>query len=72
MKKATLILDDNTRFNGYSFGAEHPAGGEVVFNTAMTGCLPTIPMMRSTAFGTNYNVIILKKVALTDLTLLIF
>lgn len=37
MKKATLILDDNTRFNGYSFGAEHPAGGEVVFNTAMTG-----------------------------------
>lgn len=37
MKKATLILDDNTRFNGYSFGAEHPASGEVVFNTAMTG-----------------------------------
>lgn len=37
MKKATLILDDNTRFNGYSFGAERPAGGEVVFNTAMTG-----------------------------------
>ena len=37
MKKATLILEDGSRFSGYSFGAEHPASGEVVFNTAMTG-----------------------------------
>ena len=37
MKKATLILEDGSRFSGYSFGAEHPAIGEVVFNTAMTG-----------------------------------
>lgn len=37
MKKATLILDDNTRFEGYSFGYETGVTGEVVFNTAMTG-----------------------------------
>ena len=37
MKKATLILEDGSRFSGYSFGAEHPASGEVGFNTAMTG-----------------------------------
>ncbi|MBR3615892.1 MAG: glutamine-hydrolyzing carbamoyl-phosphate synthase small subunit [Bacteroidaceae bacterium] len=37
MKKATLILEDGSRFSGCSFGAEHPASGEVVFNTAMTG-----------------------------------
>lgn len=37
MKKATLILEDGSRFSGYSFGAEHPASGEVIFNTAMTG-----------------------------------
>lgn len=33
----TLILDDGTRFPGYSFGYEQGAAGEVVFNTAMTG-----------------------------------
>lgn len=37
MKKATLILDDGTRFEGESFGYEGNAYGEVVFNTAMTG-----------------------------------
>ncbi len=37
MRKVTLILDDGTRFQGYSFGYEKPAAGEVVFNTAMTG-----------------------------------
>ena len=35
--KATLILEDGSRFEGYSFGAEVPTTGEVVFNTAMTG-----------------------------------
>ena len=35
--KATLILEDGTRFEGYSFGSEVPTTGEVVFNTAMTG-----------------------------------
>ena len=37
MRKATLILDDDTRFCGHSFGAFRNIGGEVVFNTAMTG-----------------------------------
>lgn len=37
MKKATLILDDGSRFEGESFGYEGNVAGEVVFNTAMTG-----------------------------------
>lgn len=37
MNKATLILDDGTRFQGYSFGASWGTVGEVVFNTAMSG-----------------------------------
>lgn len=37
MKKATLQLDDGSRFEGYSFGYEGNVSGEVVFNTAMTG-----------------------------------
>jgi len=40
MKKITpvkLTLEDGTVYSGKSFGAEIPAAGEVVFNTAMTG-----------------------------------
>ena len=37
MRKATLILDDGSKFCGHSFGAHKNIGGEVVFNTAMTG-----------------------------------
>ena len=36
-RKATLILDDGTMFEGRSFGAETCVSGEVVFNTAMVG-----------------------------------
>ncbi len=36
-KKAILVLADGTRFQGESFGYEHDATGEVVFNTAMAG-----------------------------------
>jgi carbamoyl-phosphate synthase small subunit len=36
-KKNCLILEDGSRFTGYSFGAAAPASGEVVFSTAMTG-----------------------------------
>lgn len=36
-KPVRLILDDGTVFEGWSFGAETPAAGEVVFNTAMVG-----------------------------------
>lgn len=35
--KATLILEDGTRFEGKSFGYDASTAGEVVFNTAMTG-----------------------------------
>ena len=37
MKQARLILEDGTVFHGKSFGAATEAGGEVVFNTGMTG-----------------------------------
>jgi carbamoyl-phosphate synthase small subunit len=36
-KKAELILEDGHRFSGFSFGADKPTTGEVVFNTAMMG-----------------------------------
>lgn len=36
-RKATLILDDGSKFQGFCFGYEAPVAGEVVFNTAMTG-----------------------------------
>ena len=34
---ASLVLEDGSVFNGYAFGAEGSAHGEVVFNTSMTG-----------------------------------
>lgn len=37
MKKAVLVLKDGTIFEGFSFGAEGEAIGEVVFNTSITG-----------------------------------
>ena len=36
-KQARLILEDGTAFEGWSFGYNADATGEVVFNTAMTG-----------------------------------
>jgi len=36
-KPVRLILDDGTIFEGWSFGSENPAAGEVVFSTAMVG-----------------------------------
>jgi carbamoyl-phosphate synthase small subunit len=36
-KKAILVLEDGSVYEGYSFGAETTAYGEVVFNTSMTG-----------------------------------
>lgn len=36
-KRAVLILEDGTEFEGKSFGFEASTSGEVVFNTAMTG-----------------------------------
>jgi carbamoylphosphate synthase small subunit len=37
MKKAWLILEDGTKFEGRGFGADGEAAGEVVFTTSMTG-----------------------------------
>jgi carbamoyl-phosphate synthase small subunit len=37
MKEATLHLENSLEFQGYSFGYEYVADGEVVFNTAMVG-----------------------------------
>ena len=34
---AFVLLEDGTRIDGEAVGAEAPAAGEVVFNTAMTG-----------------------------------
>jgi carbamoyl-phosphate synthase small subunit len=36
-KKAILVLEDGTIYEGYSFGSEADAYGEVVFNTSMCG-----------------------------------
>lgn len=36
-KKAVLILEDGTYFNGYSIGKNGTSGGEICFNTGMTG-----------------------------------
>lgn len=35
--KASLVLEDGTKFTGQSFGYEGSVAGELVFNTAMTG-----------------------------------
>ena len=37
MKKAILLLEDGTQFEGNGFGAETSSIGEVVFHTGMTG-----------------------------------
>jgi len=36
-EKAVLILEDGTYFNGYSIGKKGVSGGEICFNTGMTG-----------------------------------
>ena len=35
--KALLVLEDGSVFFGYSMGAKGETGGEIVFNTSMTG-----------------------------------
>ncbi|XP_041374457.1 carbamoyl-phosphate synthase [ammonia], mitochondrial-like [Gigantopelta aegis] len=36
-RKADLVLQDGSRFQGYSFGSENSKSGEVVFNTGLVG-----------------------------------
>ena len=64
-KRAILVLEDGSVYQGYSFGAEADAYGEVVFNTSMTGyqemltdpsyagqiVVPTYPLIGN--YGTN-------------------
>ncbi len=64
-KKAVLVLEDGSVYEGYSFGTETDACGEVVFNTSMTGyqemltdpsyagqiVVPTYPLIGN--YGTN-------------------
>ncbi len=66
-KKAILVLEDGSIFEGYSFGAEIESYGEVVFNTSMFGyqeiltdpsyagqiVMPTYPMIGN--YGINEN-----------------
>ena len=41
-KKAYLVLEDGTVFEGYSFGAQKDAIGELVFTTGMCGYIETL------------------------------
>ncbi|MFQ6122500.1 MAG: glutamine-hydrolyzing carbamoyl-phosphate synthase small subunit [Dehalococcoidales bacterium] len=64
-KKTTLVLEDGSVYEGYSFGAEAETYGEVVFNTSMIGyqemltdpsyagqiVVPTYPLIGN--YGTN-------------------
>jgi len=64
-KKAMLVLEDGSVYEGYTFGAEVSAYGEVVFNTSMAGyqemltdpsyagqiVVPTYPLIGN--YGTN-------------------
>jgi len=64
-KKAILVLEDGSVYEGYTFGAEVDACGEVVFNTSMAGyqemltdpsyagqiVMPTYPLIGN--YGTN-------------------
>jgi len=64
-KKTILVLEDGSVYEGYSFGAEAEAYGEVVFNTSMMGyqemltdpsyagqiVVPTYPLIGN--YGTN-------------------
>jgi carbamoyl-phosphate synthase small subunit len=64
-RKAILVLEDGSVYEGYSFGADGSTYGEVVFNTSMTGyqemltdpsyagqiVVPTYPLIGN--YGTN-------------------
>ena len=41
-KRAILVLEDGSVYEGFSFGAEADTYGEVVFNTSMTGYQETL------------------------------
>ena len=58
-RRATLVLEDGTVFEGRSFGHESPTAGEVVFNTAMTGYPESLtdPSYRGQILVTTYPIL---------------
>jgi carbamoyl-phosphate synthase small subunit len=54
-----LLLEDGSSMVGASFGAQSPVGGEVVFNTAMTGYVETLtdPSYRGQILVTTYPLV---------------
>ena len=58
-KRAVLLLEDGTRFEGKSFGYEASTAGEVVFNTAMTGYPESLtdPSYRGQILVTTYPIL---------------
>ncbi len=42
MKRAAIVFEDGSRYEGYSFGYDVGAAGEVVFYTAMTGYVESL------------------------------
>ncbi len=63
-RPAFLLLEDGTFFNGISFGAEGTSGGEICFNTGMTGYQEVFTdpsytgqlLIMNTAYVGNYGV----------------
>ena len=58
-RRAWLVLEDGTKFEGRSFGDTKPAAGEVVFNTAMTGYPESLtdPSYRGQILVTTYPIL---------------
>lgn len=58
-KRATLVLEDGTCFEGESFGYDAATAGEVVFNTAMTGYPESLtdPSYRGQILVTTYPIL---------------
>jgi len=58
-KRATLVLEDGTIFEGKSFGYDAATAGEVVFNTAMTGYPESLtdPSYRGQILVTTYPIL---------------
>lgn len=54
-----LVLEDGTEMSGKGFAAMKPVGGEVVFNTAMTGYVETLtdPSYRGQILVTTYPLV---------------
>jgi carbamoyl-phosphate synthase small subunit len=79
-KKAILVLEDGSAYEGHSFGAETTAYGEVVFSTSMTGyqemltdpsyagqiLVPTYPLIGN--YGINESDIESRKIQVKGLT----